>query len=68
MLKELNEFKNNKSLDFFVFIDDEKTDNFWQHCLNMGAFQKPGYSVKYISGAESRLQGHLGGFLHYVKN
>lgn len=68
MLKELNEFKKTKSEKFFVFIDDEKTDNFWQRCLQMGAFQLPGYSVKWISGAESRLNGHLGGFLHYVKD
>lgn len=68
MLKELNEFKQTKSENFFVFIDDQNTDNFWHRCLQMGAFQKSGYSVKWISGAESRLQGHLGGFLHYVKD
>lgn len=67
MLKELNEFKKSKSGEFFVFIDDEKSDNFWQKCLQTGAFKKPGYDVKYISGVESRLKGHLGGFIKYEK-
>lgn len=67
MLKELNEFKKSLSDRFFIFIDDEKSDGFWQKCLNTGAFKKPGYDVKYISGSESRLQGHLGGFIKYQK-
>lgn len=68
MLKELQEFKKSNRHQFFVFIDDEKSDNFWQRCLQSGAFKKPGYDVKWISGAESRLRGHLGGFIQYVKS
>jgi len=68
MLKELEQFKKCQKDKFIIFIDDQDTDKFWQRCLSMGAFQKPGYSVKWISGNESRLKGHLGGFLYYVKN
>jgi hypothetical protein len=67
MLKELDQFKKTTSETFFVFIDDEKSDNFWERCLQTGAFKKPGYDFKYISGKESRLKGHLGGFLYYKK-
>jgi hypothetical protein len=67
MLKELTEFKKCDLDRFFVFIDDEKSDNFWQKCLQTGAFKKSGYDVKWISGVESRLQGHLGGFLKYER-
>lgn len=67
MMKELNEFKKSTSEEFYVFIDDEKSDNFWDKCLQMGAFKKPGYTVKYISGKESRLRGHMGGFLQFKK-
>jgi hypothetical protein len=67
MLKELNEFKKCEEDRFFIYVDDQNSDNFWQKCLQMGAFKKPGYDVVYISGAESRLQGHLGGFLKYEK-
>jgi hypothetical protein len=67
MMKELNEFKQSTSDEFYVFIDDEKSDNFWNKCIQMGAFKKPGYAVKYISGQESRLRGHMGGFVQYKK-
>lgn len=67
MLKELSEFKKCNFDRFFVFIDDEKSDNFWQRCIDTGAFKKPEYDVKYISGNESRLQGHLGGFIKYER-
>lgn len=67
MMKELNEFKKCELDEFFVFIDDEKSDNFWDRCLQMNAFKKSGYKVQYISGKESRLHGHLGGFLRYGK-
>lgn len=68
MIKELNEFKESKSEKFFIFIDDEKSDNFWERCWAIGAFNKPGYVARGISGVESRLNGHLGGFLYYVKS
>jgi hypothetical protein len=67
MLKELNEFKQSVSDEFYVFIDDEKSDNFWDRCLQTGAFKKQGYVYSYISGKESRLNGHLGGFIKYNK-
>jgi hypothetical protein len=67
MLKELKEFQKSKSNNFFVFIDDEKSDNFWNRCIQTGAFKLPGYSVKHISGAESRLNGHLGGFIRFER-
>lgn len=67
MMKELNEFKKSTTDNFYVFIDDEKSDNFWERCIQMGAFRKPGFEVKYISGKESRLKGHLGGFIQYKK-
>lgn len=67
MMKELNEFKKSTRDNFFIFIDDEKSDNFWDKCLQNGAFKKPGFEVKCISGKESRLQGHLGGFIQYNK-
>ncbi len=68
MMKELAEFKKCTADEFFVFIDDEKSDDFWNRCLKLNAFNKPGYTVKLISGTESRLQGHLGGFVRYKKN
>jgi len=67
MMKELIEFKKCKLNEFFIFIDDQDSDNFWKKCLQMGLFKKPGYDLNYISGNESRLQGHLGGFLKYKK-
>lgn len=67
MMKELMEFKESKSSRFFVFIDDEKSDNFWAKCIQMNMFKKIGYKVDYISGAESRLNGHLGGFVRFEK-
>jgi len=67
MLKELIEFKKCELEEFFIYIDDQNTDNFWQKALQTNAFHKPGYSFKYISGNESRLRGHLGGFLKYNK-
>lgn len=67
MTKELLEFKKCVLDRFFVYIDDQDTDLFWRKCIQMGAFKKPGYNVKYISGNESRLKGHLGGFIRYVK-
>lgn len=68
MLSELFEFKNSTSDQFIVFVDDEKSDNFWTLALAQKAFNKSGYAVKYISGKESRFNGHhLGGFLRYEK-
>lgn len=67
MLRELHEFKQSISDRFVVFIDDEKADNFWNQALAQKAFNKSGYTVKYISGAESRLGAHLGGFLLYER-
>ena len=68
MTKELNEFKQSQSNMYFIFIDDEKSDNFWTRSLQTNAFKRNGYSVKWISGNESRLKGHLGGFIFYVKS
>jgi hypothetical protein len=68
MLKELSEFKRSTQDKFVIFIDDQVSDNFWERCIQMNAFAKNGYTVKCISGAESRLKGHMGGFLLYVKN
>jgi hypothetical protein len=67
MFLELQEFKQSTSDEFYVFIDDEKSDEFWNKCLQTGAFKKNGYEFMYISGKESRLNGHLGGFLKYKK-
>jgi hypothetical protein len=67
MLKELNHFKQSVCSDFFIYIDDQDSEMFWKRCIQSRMFLKLGYSVKYISGNESRLQGHLGGFLHYKK-
>jgi len=67
MMKELKEFKESSSNEFYIFIDDEKSDGFWDKCIQMGAFKKSGYTVNYISGKESRLNGHLGGFIQYKK-
>lgn len=67
MLKELKYFQQCKEDKFFIFIDDEKSDNFWNKCLQINAFKKEGYKLKYISGTESRLKGHMGGFIQYVK-
>ena len=67
MLKELKEFKESVADRFFIFIDDEKSDNFWSRCLQTTAFKKDGYNIQYISGATSRLSGHLGGFIEFKK-
>ena len=67
MLKELKEFKESTADRFFIFIDDEKSDNFWNRCLQTNAFKKQGYNVRYVSGQESRLNGHLGGFIKFEK-
>lgn len=68
MMEELRNFKESHAKKFFVFIDDEKSDDFWNRCIADKSFDKDGYSVKFISGKESRLNGHLGGFLMYEKN
>lgn len=65
MMKELNHFKRAHNSHYYVFIDDEKSDNFWDKCVLMNAFKRTGYNVKYISGKESRLKGHMGGFIQY---
>lgn len=67
MLKELNEFKKSLSDKFIIYIDDQTSDCFWDKCINFNLFRKDGYDVKYISGKESRLQGHLGGFIKFEK-
>lgn len=67
MLKELIEFKKSASDKFIVFIDDEKSEDFWNKSLSGGFFNKSGYDVRYISGQESRLNGHLGGFVQFIK-
>ena len=67
MLKEFMHFKKCEEDSFFIFIDDQDTDNFWRKLFQSGAYKKPGYLVNYISGNESRLKGHLGGFLRYTK-
>jgi len=69
MLKELNEFKKCNEKEFFIFIDDQNSDNFWHKCLQTNAFRKPNnWVVNNISGNESRLSGHLGGFIKYNKS
>jgi len=67
MLAELQEFKKCEGDRFFIYIDDQDTDDFWRRCLYLKLFDKKGYNVKYISGSESRLSGHLGGFIKYEK-
>lgn len=67
MLAELQEFKKCELDQFFVYIDDQNSDDFWQRCLYLKLFNKPGYDIKCISGNESRLKGHLGGFVKYEK-
>jgi hypothetical protein len=68
MLKELIEFKKCDRDSFFMYFDDQDAENFWKKTLSMGGIKKQGYDVKYISGHESRLRGHLGGFLKYDKH
>lgn len=65
MLQELIAFKECAMPRFFIYIDDQDADMFWKRCIASGAFNKPGYDVKYIDGKGSRLKGHLGGFLKY---
>lgn len=67
MLQELLEFKKCEKDRFLIYIDDQISDNFWTKCLRMKSFEKPGYEVSFISGAESRLEGHLGGYIKYEK-
>jgi len=68
MMKEVLEFKKCSLNNFLIYVDDQNSDEFWKKCLQTGVFKKPNYGVKYISGAESRLNGHLGGFLKYERN
>lgn len=67
MTKEIMQFKKcNKDL-FFVYIDDQDSDEFWQRSLQNKTFVKSGYNISGISGRESRLRGHLGGFLKFER-
>ena len=67
MTKELLEFKQSASDHFIIFFDDQMSENFWDRSLKMKLFDKKGFEVKWISGAESRLRGHLGGFVQYKR-
>src|SRR3990167_2314905 len=67
MTKELLEFKQSQSNHFIVFFDDQMSESFWDRCLKMKLFDKKGFDVKCVSGQESRLRGHLGGFIQYKK-
>jgi hypothetical protein len=68
MSLELMEFKKQmRQPSGLMFFDDQDSDLFWVRSLQTKAFQKPGYKVRHISGNESRLNGHLGGFLLYEK-
>lgn len=67
MTQELMEFKRCELDDFFIYIDDQDTEMFWDNCIRMNLFEKPGYKVSKIRGKESRLKGHLGGFLRYQR-
>lgn len=68
MVKELLEFKQSSLKHFVVFFDDERSEDFWNRSVQMKLFEKKGFDVKYISGAESRLRAHMGGFIQYTKN
>jgi hypothetical protein len=65
MSKELMEFRRSYKDRFFVFFDDQDAEKFWKRALFLKLFEKKGYTVKYISGNESRLGGHLGGFVQF---
>lgn len=67
MVKELIEFKQSESNHFIVFFDDQMSEDFWNRALKMKLFEKKGFDVKWISGAESRLNGHLGGFIQFKR-
>jgi len=67
MLKELYEFKKCRRDLFYVFFDDEREEDFWNRSVSLRLFDRRGYDVRYISGRESRLCGHLGGFIQYKK-
>lgn len=67
MTKELLEFKQSSSKHFIVFFDDQMSDDFWNRSLKMKLFEKKGFEVKWISGSESRLRGHIGGFIQYKR-
>ncbi len=67
MMKELLQFKKCQLDNFFIYIDDQNTDNFWQIVSSMKGFGKLGYNTEKIDGSESRLKAHLGGFIQYTK-
>jgi len=65
MSKELFEFQRCNKDQFLVYMDDQNDDNFWNKSLEKEIFQKDGYDVNYICGTDTRLRGHIGGFLKY---
>jgi hypothetical protein len=67
MSRELMNFKRSNKDKIFIFFDDQDTELFWKRSLALALFNKKGYTMKCISGNESRLHGHLGGFIQYNK-
>jgi len=68
MTKELLQFKRCDRDNFYIFFDDQNDDNFWTRALNLKLFKKNGYDMKLIEGKDTKLQGHLGGFLSYWRH
>lgn len=62
MLKELSEFKKCKKDSFFCFFDDQRSDNFWQRCIDTKLFNKSGYNIKFTNE-----DAELGGFIKYER-
>jgi len=53
---------------FFVFFDDQNSQDFWEYCFNVNWQSKNGYSYQMAEGRYCSIKGHLGGFLKYTKN
>ena len=60
MMKELIQFKKCEKDCWYSFYDDQRSENFWNRCISMKLFDKPGYSIK-LTNEETQ----LGGFLEY---
>ena len=62
MMRELCEFKKCEKDLFFVFFDDQHSDDFWNRCIKTNLFNKSGYDVMFTDSTRQ-----LGGFLCYRK-
>jgi hypothetical protein len=65
MTKELLWFKKCEKEKFFVYVDDQNSDDFWERSKKIKLFNKKQYAIITISGNDFQPAGHLGGFLRY---